>query len=348
MTVFISLLVGWKKKIILLYLAIFLAKIIFLQSLYVSGVVHAVNIILRVNNEAWGYLIKMISHFTALIFYTIMICELLNFMRSDSKRPDTLLLNLDNEYNKTGSFIGFWVYKTGILMIALGASTFIRLYFRSDYLWTQNKDYIDYILISGAISIIGSIGLSLYSAWYLRRLLLEYFITYNVRSKFLYWLAIVPLLGVLSFLFMETKQVKPQNYKEKVNTIEKIAGSSTLAITIISFFILLLRYILELSGNSLQVYFTLAIISLLFTWIIFSRIGYYITGGIILASMVGILYKSNTAIHFDEEWMAYYGVLVIGLSQLVMFFLVYHFSKFFYTPAEDPDPESAQSQDLFV
>jgi hypothetical protein len=349
LTVFISLQAGWQKKSLLIYLGVLLGKIIFLQSFYVAAILNTDYFQNYLPSEIGERILQMISQVTAMVFYVIMICELLNFMRNDSKKSETLVLNLENEYNKTGAFIAFWIYKTGLLMIAIGAATYLKyILYSFNYAASQNVDYNSYMRISGALSIIGSIGLTLFGAWYLRRLLLEYFITYNIQSKFLYWLAIIPFFGFLSFLFMERNQVNQQNYKGKVTTIGNFAGSSTTAITIISLAPLILCLVLGLTGATPFVYISLAIVCLMVILMIFSRAGYYVSAIVIFLALVTVFvvaYLSKTII---EELSIYFFLLLIGLGQLVMFLPIYHFNKFFYIPAENPEPETDQPKDLFV
>jgi hypothetical protein len=252
------------------------------------------------------------------------------------------------KYDKAGTIITFWIYKTGLLLIALGAAINMKFFLHFDFTSLQNENYNQYIKISGALSLAGSIGLTIFGAWYIRKLLLEYFITYNVQSKTLYWLAIIPFLGFLSFLFMETKQVNQQNYKGKVRSISNFAGSSTIAVTIIALVPLILCLVFGITGATPFVYISLAIVCLLFTVMTFSRAGYYFTAIIIFLALVAVLVAAYLSASTIEELSSYYFLLLIGLGQLIMFLPLYHFNKFFYTPAEDPEPETDEPKDLFV
>jgi hypothetical protein len=64
-----------------------------------------------------------------------------------------------------------------------------------------------------------------------------------------------------------------------------------------------------------------------------------------LAAIIVISYITGD---IKEEMISLFALLLISLSQLVLFLPVYHFDKFFYTPSENPELEPGQPRDIFA
>jgi hypothetical protein len=353
LTIFICQLIGWDKRIVIVYLGVFLAGLSLTISSFENGAIFRLTRALTSRHEIWRDLLHLLITIATKVFHVIFICELLNYLRSDTKKPKPLLLNLGNEYGKLNSFIAFWVMKTTLLLIAMGTAGYLRVIteatsHRYSSYRTSNEGWETYLMIVGIFSIAGAILLALFTAWYLRKLLLEYFITYDIRSKFLYWLALVPFIGFLSFLFMETNQVKQRNYNQKVESIGNFAASSTTAISVIAFIFFFIRLVARLSNTGSAVLLSVVLATLLFTWMIYSHIAYYFNAVVIFLGLAAILAYTFITSYLAEEMALYFALLVLALSQLILLLPVYHFDKFFYTPAENPEQESGEPRDIFA
>jgi hypothetical protein len=352
LTIFICLQIGWNKQIVLVYLGVLLANVALVMNSFEMGPILRVSSLISSRHDIWRDLLRLLLYIPIKVFQVIFICELLNYMRSDSKKPKTLLLNLGNEYGKLNGFIAFWAMKTSIILLAVGTANYLRMLTEpNSYKYSAevtSDGYRAYMLTVGFVSIVGAILLALFTAWYLRKLLLEYFISYNVQSKFLYWLALVPFIGFLSFLFMETGQVKQQNYNEKVTSIGNFAASSTTAISAIAFIGMFLRLVFRLSNTDGTVAISVVIACLLFTWMIYSQVAYYLNAVVILLALIAIIVYTFISRYLIEDLVGFFALLVIGLAQLVLFLPIYHFDKFFYTPGENPEPETGQPRDIFA
>jgi hypothetical protein len=352
LTLFFALQTNWKKQLLIIYLAVLLGSLILTMSSFGELPILRMSSGFGRRHEIWGDILRIVYYIATKLFQVIFLCELLNYLHSDTKKPRTLLINLGNQYDKLNGFIAFWVMKTSMLLIAFGAASYIRVFleggsrkYSDDY-----QEFRKYYLIMGIISIAGAVLLILFIAWYLRRLLLEYFITYNVRSKFLYWLALIPFIGFLSFLFMETNQVKERNYNQKIDTMGNFAGSSTAAISSIAFIALFLRMVFRLSNTDPAIVLSVVIAAALFTWMIYSTVAYYLNLVVTLLALIAIIVISYITGYVKEEMIFLIALLLISLSQLVLFLPVYHFDKFLYTPAENPErvPEEAGTRDIFA
>ena len=352
LTIFVCLQTGFNKQIPLVYLCVLLSTVVSAVGSLDNGPILRVSEIISSRHGIWADIVRLIFYIPSRVFHVIFICELLNYLRSDSKKPNTLLLNLGNEYGRLNGFIAFWVMKTTLLLLALGTANNLKILSQArSYRFGYDGaggDYRTYLLTIGFISLIGSVLLALFTAWYLRKLLLEYFITYSVQSKFLYWLALVPLIGFLSFLFMETSQARQQSYNEKVTNLGNFAASSTAAITVIAFIGLFFRIVFRLSNMDGTVAISVVIACLLFTWMIYSQVAYYLNAIVILLALVAIIVYAFISQYIIDDLIGFFALLVIGLAQLVLFLPVYHFDKFFYTPGENPEPESGQPRDIFA
>ena len=352
LTLFICLQIGWKKQILLAYLGILLASMVLVMSSFEYGPILRLNSLISSGHDLWRNILRLILYIPVRVFQVIFICELLNYLSNDSKKPQPLLLNLGNEYGRLNGFIAFWTMKTSLLLIALGTTNYLRLLAESNsykYGYDGSNDgYRTYMMIISFVSIVGALLLLLFTAWYLRKLLLEYFINYNVQSKFLYWLALVPFIGFLSFLFMETSQAKQQNYNEKVASLGNFAASSTTAISAIAFIGMFLRLVFRLSNTDGTVAISVVIGCLLFTWMIYSQVAYYLNAIVILLAIMAIIVYTFISRYIIDDLIGFFALLVIGLAQLVLFLPIYHFDKFFYTPGENPEPETGQPRDIFA
>jgi hypothetical protein len=353
LTIFICQVIGWDKRVIIVYLGIMLAGLVLTMTSFENGAFFRLTRLLRTGHSIWTDLLTLLYIMTTKVFHVIIICELLNYLRSENKKPKPLLLNLGNEYNRLNSFIAFWVMKTALLLIAFGSAGYLRMIMESTSrryggFGNDNEGWKNYIMTVGIVRITGSILLALFTAWYLRKLLLEYFITYDVRSKFLYWLALVPFIGFLSFLFMETNEEKQRNYNQKIESMGNFAASSTAAISTIAFILLFLRLVVRLSNTGPGVVLSIVLATLLFTWMMYSQVAYYLNGVVILLAMAAILVYSFMTSYAPEEMLMYFALLIFGLTQLILSLPVYHFDKFFYTPSENPEPEEAGPRDIFA
>jgi hypothetical protein len=352
LTIFISLQTGWNKQIILAYLGVLLSCVALVMNSFEMGPIFRISSLISSRHDIWRDLLRLCFYIPTKVFQVIFICELLNYLRSDSKKPNTLLLNLGNEYGRLNGFIAFWVMKTSLLLLAVGTANYLNLLTEansSKYGYnTGNEGYQTYMIIVGFVSIVGAVLLALFTAWYLRKLLLEYFISYNVQSKFLYWLALMPFIGFLSFLFMETNQAKQQNYNEKVTSLGNFAASSTTAISAIAFIGMFLRLVFRLSDTDGTVAISVVIACLLFTWMIYSQVAYYLNAAVIILALIAIIVYTLISQYIIDDLIGFFALLVIGLAQLVLFLPIYHFDKFFYTPGENPEPETGQPRDIFA
>jgi hypothetical protein len=350
LTVFFALQTNWKKQLPIIYLAVLLGSLIFTMSSFGELPMMRMSSSFGRRHEIWGDLLRVVYYTVTKVFHVIFLCELLNYLHSDTKKPRTLLLNLGNQYEKLNGFFAFWVMKTSMLLIAFGAASYLGVFLESRP-GRYSEDYVEsrkYFIIIGTISLLGAILLILFIAWYLRRLLLEYFITYNVRSKFLYWLALIPIIGFLSFLFMETNQVKERNYDQKIDTMGNFAGSSTAAISTIAFIGLFLRLVFRLSDTDPAIVLSVVLAGALFTWMIYSTVAYYLNLVVTLLALIAIIVFSYITGYMRDEIIFLFALLLISLSQLVLFLPVYHFDKFLYTPGENPEPVPDQPRDIFA
>jgi amino acid transporter len=182
--------------------------------------------------------------------------------------------------------------------------------------------------------------MALFIAWYLRKFLIEYFITYGIRSKFLYWLCIVPVIGFIVFAILQADNTRQERHSQKVDSMGDFAGSSNTAITAIFFFAIVIRLIMRIAGGDQVFIFSLGISILLFIWVISSRMGYYVSLVIAGIGILGVIVATQL-ISSDSDSVAevlgiYFGLLLLYVIQLVFIYPVYHFENFEYIPAEDP------------
>jgi hypothetical protein len=354
-TIFIALQTGWNNKTIVVYALAMVAVTTLYLGLYADyGLREIMSSIFRYRRMNEMKLLYVILATGSFVTSTVFICEVLNYASGKSSKNKTRLLNLGNEYSKLSGIIVFWSMKTCVW--ALIATLAHHLYFftgsmgRYDYGRYFDKPGTNYyILITGLITVLSYVSYGIFLAWYLRKFMLEYFMSFNIRSKFLYWFSMLPIIGFPAFGVAQVDSSKQEGYNDRVNTIGGFESSGTASVTGIFFFLMAVRFLMRIGmGEGIAVVIIPMGISLfLFIWMMTDKNGFYVSIILnLLALTTGIVLMVTSSIS-REFVIILFPLVLLNLMHLVLLFPVYHFHEFEYIPAEDPDLEKPAGEHLF-
>lgn len=355
LVVFMGLSFGFTKKLLPAILLIVVANHIQLLGDYSpEGLEDFISRISRMlgyrrDLEMLFRIISIICRTAVFVFQVILLSELMNYLQGKKQAGKTLLLNLGNEYKKTNSLIVFWVCRVMFIVFIAGTASILKNY---AYLFSRklenfpDKNILLYFRYTGIFNLIMIIAAALFYAWYMRKFLLEYFITYNIRSKFLYWLLLLPVVGLIAFIIINADAAEQKEYNQKVNTIGQFAASSTAAITTLFFTSYTIRLILSFGGEAIYIIYCIAIV-LLFIWIITSKTGYYVSLGLNMLLLAASIVSVILAKKDGPPIYLLFPFVLAGAIQLILIFPIYHFEEFEYTPSENPVAEIPGNAHLF-
>jgi hypothetical protein len=344
---FLGLLCGVKKKLWVAYPLLLVAFNIFYTGFYsldsVSiGVADFIPVSPGIQRIA-----GIFTGAAAMVCTIIFLCELIHYMQDKADISKTTVLNLNNDYDKQGGIITFWVVKTMLWLFILSAWFYIDDYIRYFSAWRNDNEFITgnefrFYLITGFINLLAHIAGALLMAVYIRKFLLEYFITYDIKSKFLYWFSLLPVAGFLSFLVMQMDAGKQVKHSEKLASLGRFAASSSTSVTGVFFFLIFLRLIMRIAEGEATFIISLIISILLFVWMTVDKTGFYVNMLLNLVLLIaGVFVVFATSIT-GEYFGLLFGMVLLNSVHLILLYPVYHIDDFRYVPAEDPDPSERE------
>jgi len=298
------------------------------------------------NNVYINLLASLVSHFALLVG----VAELNNYLQHKMLRGKTRLLNLQND-GGTGSLLVFWGFKTAVWLMAIGTISYLS---ENRWFWRMaDKSQQQYFQFSLVLTIFCTFLLAAVIGWYLRKLVLEFMLSYGVESKFVYWLLLIPGIGFIAWLVIMAANQKQHSWRERYDTLANLEASSSLPVTLLILLghgAMLLRVMpYATAGLILIVICAIA----LFIWYIYAWSGYLFNLWLLVALLLitaGVfLYRGWDDNMGRSELLSYgviFGVLVFNFFQVIVLSPVYHLSRFEYIPAEDPLSENSTT-DLF-
>lgn len=349
---FLILQFGWQKKLWTVYFIVFAVLNMFYAGFYSwYGISTTLNDLFTVTDTGKA-IIGLISGTAALTCIIIFVCEISNYMSGKASITKTKLLNLGNDYRKVQGLVVFWSLKTMCWLFVLHAwqylasnIAFIEASRGDDNYYSA--DTYTYYNVTGLINLVASISATILLAWYLRKFLLEFFVTYGIRSKFIYWFSLLPIIGFLSFFVVQWEAVRQTKFRDKLATLGQFAASSTTSITGIFLSLIALRLIMRIAEGEPMIFIPLIINLLLFIWLMADKTGFYVTLTLnLLLSALGII-ATYCSWLTDIKAALLFAMVILNMMHLVLLYPVYHFDHFEYTPAEDPDASEAKEFHLF-
>jgi hypothetical protein len=277
------------------------------------------------------------------IFKILFYCELQNYIDGKEMKWQPRLLNPGNVYENLSATIVFFTLKVFIIAMVIGQA--FQLYSLKFFMRGEFASFLKVYFYSNILNVLFGVVIVLFAAWYLRKFLLEYFVTYNITSKFTYWLTLLPGIGFIVWLFCLQNE-RAKNFSEKVDSINNFAGSNAQAVTAIIVIIMCLRLVFGLAGQAAGINVFAGILSLLFfVWLINQRSGYYfnlyLSLSLLLILLVGMLGWGERK--YFVVFCASFSLVLFNTVQLLLIYPVYHFEDFSYIDNEEetPDEEGA-------
>jgi hypothetical protein len=346
--VFIVLQTGLVKRLWMLYPIIFFLFLAFSLDSYTTQSMQPVAYFF--SSDMRDIALAIFSFLVKVAFFVIevlAVCEMVNIGNGKTYTNKPTLLNLGNEYDsKLSNILTFWALKLCLLMVILGSAAaftqILQLMERDSYFTGNNADLRKYFIYTSFFSAVSFACLAIFIAWYIRKFLLEVFVSYGIHSKFLYWFSFLPLLGFFGFLVVQLENIKHEKYNQKVSSIGTFAASSTAGVTGIIFFFLGVRLIMQMVAGDPAYIVSVIISGALFVWLMASTTGYQVSiwlagVGLFFMILIGLLSKTTSS-STQETYGLMYALILANLVSLIFIYPVYHFEEFQYMPSEDPQP----------
>jgi hypothetical protein len=351
--VFIALQTGWQKKLWVVYIAAFIVITGFSAGYHAPlGIDRNFRLLTGRGFEEIYDVLVVVFRTAGLIFLVIAACEILNYVKGKTYTNKSVLINLGNNYTRLNALITFWTLKAMLLVFIFGSGVLLSGFIDAINLdaekfageareWITNMKRFNLTIASPQL--ISFICMALFLAWYLRKFLIEWLTGNDIRSKFLYWLLTIPVIGFFAFIILLFTRQNQQGYRKRLDALTGYADSRSAAITTIIFIALFIRFAFRIAEGEAASIISIIISMFLFLWLMTSRAGYYttlvLTGTAFLVVLVLSLVMNIPERSENAEILPLLNMLLTAnLIQLVLIYPVYHFEEFQYIPAEDPEP----------
>jgi hypothetical protein len=297
-----------------------------------------------INLHISRYIFSFVVSVTEQIMIVVLMCELLNYAQGKSKGFQTRLINPGNEYNKLNASVIYWSFKSFLYVSILGCLGKTITYI--DVFNNHDKYILSFVKWPYLITLLFTPFFLFALAWYLRKFLLEFFISYNFTSRFLYWFLLLPGLGFLAWLVILTDSNKQTAFKQRQQSIEKFSADSSFSIVVVFTVLIILQFILSIAAEQWQVIFPLIVTAVFFAMMVISRTGYYFNlwFNFVVLAIFTIFLVIGTK---KDITPLFYPLVLLNTVQLILIMPAFHFGAFNYISYENDENLRQQDQDLF-
>lgn len=295
-----------------------------------------------------AYIPYFFSYVLSLVIHFLLLCELVNYGKGKTAGYRPRLLNPGNEYSKLTGTLIFWSLKLFIVLSVIGCpftlESFVRFMVREEFSHVRDMDYLQWYYL---LSILATIPLMFCAAWYLRKFMIEYFITWQHSSRLLYWFLLLPVLGFLGWLIMIVDSDKNHTFAERKKTLGDFSSSSKNGIITVFLILLALRLLLTLSTGQVGSILAVVLSAALFFAMISSRGGYYLNLYLNLLVMVILLLVLFFGKGAGGDYiLLFYPLILFNMIQIILIFPALHIEAFDYISYEEEETWQP-GQDLF-
>lgn len=340
---FVAQVAGFNKKTLLAYPVCVLSFFLMFGIRDLRGGFLRTVDIRDIHDDKWvliGFSVLLIAAFVTQI---IMICEAIRYAQGKADFTKNRIIDLGNDFSKGNAWLAFWcikgtIWKLMINFLELSSHIIDKSHTEKRYGSSGSGQAIafNYIHTESSINLFCWIAAGLLLAWYLRTLVLEIFFTYDLRSKLLYWVLLLPVIGSIALAFSLGSARRQTVYAEKVNNIGHFVAAGHKPVSIFFGSIMAIWFLLNLVSNNLNGIIWMVPFVLYFGMISDEK-GYSVNlvfnlvclvASCIIAPMVSGWDPQTTALVLTLIWLATVHAIYI--------FPAIHFKEFEYTPAEDP------------
>lgn len=352
MVLLVILHTGWTGKVGMIYLLCLLAS-----GLGGGQLISLFEGLDLIRNRHVSSFIDFTCYIGVFAGHVIFVCEIINFSNGKTHYGKTRLLNLGNIYPKNNTVLALWCIKAALWGHAIaGMLRFESLMERFQKAGRKTGNFVSeiftveisfYHYLTAILAILSWIAAGLLLAWYLRKFMLEAFVSFGLRSKLIYWLSFLPFIGFLFFAFSIGGARQQQLYIEKKASIEQFANDNPISITFAFLLLVAIRLFMLLSRSDTIGLISLVITVILFLWMTKQKIGFYVYLYLNL-----VLLAVGLVAMFFAQWPPQPTSLLmesvlLGAMQLIYLFPAYHFEEFEYIPAGDPEPGTTEADGEF-
>lgn len=287
-----------------------------------------------------AYIPYCISYLLSLVTHFLLLCELVNYGQGKTAGYRPRLLNPGNEYSKLTGTLVFWSLKIFILLSIIGCpftlETFARYTSVEEYSYLSSMSFLKWYYL---LSILSTIPLMFCAAWYLRKFLMEYFMTWQHTSRLLYWFLLLPVVGFFAWLVMLADSDKNHSFAQRKKTLGDFSSSSKNGIITVFLILLGIRLLITLTNGPSSTVITVVLSAALFFAMVSSRGGYYFNfylNILVMAALLLILLFGKGA--GGDYILLFYPIILFNVLQVILIFPALHIEAFEYISYEEEKP----------
>ncbi len=297
---------------------------------------------------------RIVFGFAGFCTTMIAIAELMNFIKAESFINRIRLLNLANSPAPGGSTLAFWVLKLTLLLYCVSLGLYAKIipeYFGTRAIETFRLYFATYIIFS----MTGIAMLILGITWYLRKLMFEHLLVYNLTSRIWIWLFSLPFIGLIPWIISLLTGTRQTSLRDRKATLDEYASGSAKSVLIITGICYLLMFINNISKAGFLGGIVVLFAAGLYFLYASHRAGFYILAW--LQALLCIFALFTLISHAGEARYVYsrstimatlVGAGAIGLVYTMLQLPVFHPEMFEYIPAQEETEEKQEGEDLFA
>ncbi|MCX6315667.1 MAG: hypothetical protein NTW29_00130 [Bacteroidetes bacterium] len=296
--------------------------------------------LLRIESNSSGLTLYYFAYVLSLVINFILFCELVNYGQGKARGYHPRLLNPGNEYSKLSGTLVFWSLKLYLLLSVIGCSfslqSFAEYAGREGYSSMGSFNFLKWYYL---LNILSTIPLLFCSAWYLRKFMMEFFMSWKQTSRLQFWFFLLPVIGFFGWLIMLFDADRNHTFSERKKSLEDFAASSTNGIATIFMIFLGLRLVLTLSNGPANAILTVGVSAALFYFMLNSSTGYYVNlylNIFVLGILLLVLFFGKGA--GLEFILLLYPLILFNVLQVIMIFPALHIDAFDYISYEEDKP----------
>jgi hypothetical protein len=275
------------------------------------------------------------SYLFRFVFQIVLFFELYKYCNNGFQKIKINIFNLQNEYSKLIMTILFFTFKWTILRIAIAIPEF----FSESSLYRTSQISLTYQYVQLTCSILTFI----FCIYFLRKILVEFYISYGRPPSWLYWLCLIPVFDYIIWLVVIFSFERKINQSERLNLFETENDNMALVI----FMILVQLFSIfrgfadnDFSSSIVKFFVTLSITNTFFLFFAYKNLAFlrFIFWSMIATSIValGLALKPIEGI-YSEVTLIILGSSLFSIAVIVHFFPIFHLQEFLYIGGEDDE-----------
>jgi hypothetical protein len=280
---------------------------------------------------------NIISSFASYCFHIILFCELYRYCQNGFQKIKVNILNFQNEYSKLTMTVLFFSLKWMILRIGISIPEFFSP--RSIYKYSGFELSLSFQYTQLTCSILTFV----FCIYFLRKILVEFFISYGRPPSWLYWLCLIPIFDYIIWLVVIFSFEKKNNQTERLNLFETENDNLSLVIFMIIIQLFSMYRGLvdnEFSESFFKFFICLGVVNAILTILAYKNIAplKFIFWLMVLSAIIslGFVIKPLNGV-YSEATLIMLAFSLFSIAVIVHFFPIFHLQEFLYIGGEDEE-----------